>query len=156
MKTIPFSLLALGAVTLASCGGAASSSERNVVSRTPTQQTQDAAILQRIGIVLPASATVEYSSSERGMDDNARVVLLMPAADWATMQAKPPLNSVPPERYNSDEAMSLGPSDGDWRPADQPGIQGTQVSLPNARYLNVGVAPATEGRVRVYLFWFET
>ncbi|WP_260600127.1 hypothetical protein [Sphingomonas endolithica] len=126
---------------------------------TPTsiKQGQDAApILARIGLKAPPSAIVEYVRQERGMDDNARLILLMPAGEWAAMQATPPLDAVAPDRYTANEATLLGASEGAWHPSDEPAIKGAQFNLPAATYLNVGVAPANEGRVRVYLSWFET
>jgi hypothetical protein len=139
------------------CGQASPNSERNAMSRTASQKSQDhAALLQRLGLEIPSSATIEFAQYQRGMDDNARLILLMPAADWAAMQAEPPFDAVRPERYTAEGAVRLGPSEGAWHPADEAEIRGAQIPMDHAKYMNVGVAPAEGGRVRVYLFWFET
>lgn len=146
----------LGLLALASCGRADPPSDVRDVARSSTRRQDAVALLRRIGLTVPASATVEYSRVERGLDDSARIVLLMTAADWARMRSSPPLDAVPPERYDADGAMALGASDEGCRPGEQPGIVGAQVRLPDAEILDFGVAPVEGGRVRVFLFWFET
>lgn len=101
-------------------------------------------------------ATVELYDYTPGLDDAAKVVLVMADADWAAMRNSPPLKDVPPGRWSSTDALLLPENRGAWRPGDDPAVLATQVQLPNAESLTIGHAPAGSGRTRIWLFWHQT
>jgi hypothetical protein len=52
-------------------------------------------------------------------------------------------------------AGRLGRDKGEWNPHSTPGLRTTQVALPNASFMNVGVAEAN-GVVTVFIMRHET
>lgn len=122
----------------------------------PSLEARGTEIMGRIGLTTPKSATLEYAEYQPGQDETARVILVMPAADWVTMQAAPPLNRVAPRLYNKDEIFRLGINNGAWHPGDEPSIVAAQVKLnEKLEFVNVGVAQAGSGFLRIYLFWLH-
>lgn len=145
----------VAAIVVASCGQAAPHTQRNAVNDlSPKQRAQ--AILTRIGLTASAATRVEFAEYSVGMDDSARLTMVMPQADWAAIQAAPPLNAAPPGSYTAEEAMRLGEDAGDWRPQADKGVVATQLRLKSGEFLNIGTSQAAAGQVRVYLFWFQT
>lgn len=147
-------LAAVAVLAVGACGQAISDIGRRVVSEATPNPVAEG-IFKHIGVTPPPSATIEYAEFQNGLDDNGRIIMVMPAADWAAMQAAPPLNTVAPDAYAKD-AAELGSSSGKWRPDDEPSLVGAQVRVNEGfESLNIGVADAGAGRVRVYLFWFQ-
>ena len=157
MARTRLSLLAtFGLIALASCAQAVPDGRISAVTKASLQEEADT-IFKRVGLTPPPSAVVEYAEYQHGMDDSARLVMMMPTADWKAMQASPPLNSVAPDLYLREEAASLGANKEGWRPRDDPSVVATQVLLNGGlEGLNVGVGSAGTGRVRVYLYWIQT
>lgn len=149
-------LAILGVIMLASCAQAVPDGRVSAVTKASLKEQADT-IFKRVGLTPPRSAVVEFAEYQHGMDDNARLVMVMPAADWAAMQASPPLNGVAPHSYTREEAVRLGASRGGWRPRDDPSVVAKQVLLNGGlEGLNVGVGSAGTDRVRVYLYWIQT
>lgn len=144
----------LGGVLLMSCGPTAAEGGRITV-KSAREKPDAASFLRMIGLPVPP-AIVEFYRYAPGMDDSARVILVMSQSDWDRMQRTPPLNTIPSGRWNSFDAMLLPDNEGNWRPRNDKAITATQTHLANREALNIGYSPAGPGRVRVYLFWFET
>lgn len=142
------------ALTLQSCGQVLPESRTIVSEASPDQIAAD--VFKRVGLTPPPSARIEFAEYQNGLDDNARVIMVMPAADWVTMQATPPLNAVRPEAYAREGLHRLGTSDAKWRAREDPSVVVAQMKVNGSEYLNVGIGDASGGRVRVYLFWFQT
>jgi hypothetical protein len=147
---LPFSLL------LAASGcSAAPSQDRSTMATTGADKT---AILKRIGLTPPPSAQIEYVDYTNGMDDAARLLLVMPQADWTAFLADI-VHKVPrsPE-FAEDLNFALGPGREGWHPEAAKGLKTGQVAwgVNESENLNIGVAPAGDGKVRVFLFWHQT
>lgn len=143
-------------MVLQACAQAVPDRQPGALTQASLKEQADT-IFKRIGLTPPPSAVVEYAEYQHGMDDSARLVMVMPTADWTAMQASPPLNSVAPDLYLREEAASLGASREGWRPGDDPSVVATQVLLNGGlEGLNVGVGSAGTDRVRVYLYWIQT
>lgn len=143
---------------LLACGDADNSSDRTMPTMSqPSGPAADAnQIARRIGIALPPAAKVEYASTTAGHDDSARLILVMPEADWTAMKAAPPFAGIDPATFVSAQTFHLGDDEGVWNPRSVPGLIAAQTYLKGqAESLNVGVAPPQGGQVRVYLFWYQ-
>lgn len=114
-----------------------------------------AALLKHIGLPIPP-ATVELYEYDEGMDDTARVVMVMSAADWAAMRNAPPLNTIENRQWDRSQAELLPSDRGNWRPSKDTALIAAYTWLPKAEFVKVGFSPAGAGRVRVYLVWGQT
>ena len=116
-----------------------------------------AAVLKRMGLVLPASAHVELAEQIRGMDDSARLVAVMPEADWTSLRATITREAPHGLVFSADENATFGPAEDGWHASDTPGLTTAETTWANgSEGLTIGFAPAAPGRVRVFLFWFQT
>lgn len=154
-------LLPLSAsLLLLACGGAGNSTERtetmNADSSQPSQADQVARITAAMALALPASAHVDYAEYIEGHDDAARLLVTMPQADWDAMKAGEPFSGIDPRAWSTDNVVHLGPDAGAWRPEEAQGVEAAQTHIAGGRQvLNVGVAPPADGKVQVYLHWFQ-
>jgi hypothetical protein len=114
-----------------------------------------AAVARKIGLDFPASAVIEFADYMEGPDDNARLVVALPAADWAALASKPPFAGAD---FSADHNHHLAPDDarGAWQPEKILGLQTAQVPFRDGREsLNIGVQKQADGPVRLYLFWYQ-
>lgn len=147
---LPFLLL------LAASGcGAAPSQDRSTMATTGADQT---AILKRIGLTPPPSAQIEYADYTNGMDDAARLLLVMPQGDWTAFLAGIVRRAPRAPEFGEDLNFALGPDKQGWNPNAARGLKTGQVAwgVNESEGLNIGVAPAGDGKVRVFLFWHQT
>ncbi len=123
-----------------------------------TTGADQTAILQRIDLTLPPSAQMEYADYMAGMDDAARVLLVMPQADWTTFLAGIVRRSPRPPEFTEEFNFALGPGKQGWNPESAKGLKTGQVAwgVNESEGLNIGVAPAADGTVRVFIFWHQT
>lgn len=120
------------------------------------QMTDAAALLKHLGMPMPP-AMIELYQYLPGRDDSARLIMVMPDADWAKFSNLPPLASISAEdRYDHSQAGLLSSDDGAWRPNADPAIAAAQTWLGHGEFLVVGYSPAGAGRTRVYLLWGQT
>lgn len=117
-----------------------------------------AIIVKRIGLSLPPSGKIEYARYQPGMDDAAWLLVRMSEVDWKVF-----LDGIvrwaPHAPEFSEEANALmGPRDGNWDTEAAKGLKTGQVAwgVNDSEGLNIGFAPAGDGRVRVFLFWHQT
>jgi hypothetical protein len=145
---------------LVACNGDGRASERTdtmTAQSSPHSQAQVAERIARLaGFDLPASAKVVFADYTQGHDDSARLLIDLPEADWLAMKAKPPLAAIDQRAWSPDNVFHLGPAEGPWQPGQAAGLEVAQTPVAEGRQsLNVGVAPAQGGKVRVYLHWFQ-
>lgn len=114
------------------------------------------AVAALMGLTLPPGATVEYKRVDNGMDQSARLVLLVPEAEWRAWRDRvvPPGGGLP--RFSADGVVNLGSDDGGWAPSAARELTAVQRRWRGSEALNIGQAPAGGGRVRVWLYWFQT
>lgn len=117
---------------------------------------QVAALFKHMGMRLPPSAAIELYERDEGLDDMARVILVVTQRQWEEMRAEPPLNSQPARAWRRLFADLLPPDYGRWQPERDSNIVAAQIHLANAEFVNIGYSPAGPGRVRVYLAWSQT
>ncbi len=135
------------AALLSGCGTA--------VPDEPLAKRANAAV-EAIGLAIPPGAGIAFADEMHGIDDAARLILVLPAAEWRRLdrriaQAEP---DAPP--LSAEDRHLLGPDEGGWAPGRQPGLVAHQLRWrQGTEVLNVGVAPAGAGRVRVFLFWHQ-
>lgn len=130
-------------------------------ARAPALRDAEAArILREIGLPRPASARVTYAEYMSGIDAAGRLALVMSAADWDRWRMRIARGSPRALLFsrNAEETFMLAPDDDPgWRPQDAAGLRVASTNWADeTQGLNVGVAPAGAGRVRVFLFWHET
>lgn len=135
------------------CSGAGARTETEKMSGTAAQAPKIAA---QMGITIPADATVDYAEPIEGRDSAARLVLVLPEAAWASWRGQlvPTGPDQPP--FTALENYELGADQGGWTPSKAPGLTTTQVHWRGSESLNIGQSPTGDGRVRVFLFWFQT
>lgn len=115
------------------------------------------AVAKRIGLTLPPSARVEHAEPMRGMDDAARLSLVMSSADWQGFSAQIAKQSSHELTFSEDDNFLLGTQADGWKPGEATGLKTGQVLWANGTEgLNVGVAPEGSDMVRVFLFWHQT
>lgn len=153
MKMALPALIAAAAIPMTGC---AASPPQEKTQVTDTRQAEGATILKRIGLDLPATATVDYAEQISGRDDAARLSASMSASDWKSLKARLPASAADPQAFSPDANFHLGPDEGAWQPSRATGL--TTVQLPwrdGAESLNLGFAPADGEQVRVFLFWHQ-
>ncbi len=138
-------LLAGGAI-LAGRGGEAGH-EGDVAGRA-------AAYAERIGLRLPAGTRAGFAYWWTGLDDAARIALVMPDAGWAAFRA-----GLPRGRFGAEGNHRFEPDEAGWAPGRAAGLTSAQFPWHGPRggteALNVGVAPAGPGERRVFVFWHQ-
>ena len=93
-----------------------------------------------------------------GMDDAARVLLVMSQADWVAFLDGIVRRSPRPPEFADDLNFALYPEKQGWNPGSVKGLTTGQVAwgVNQSEGLNIGFAPADGGRVQVFLFWHQT
>jgi len=148
--TLPAMLALLAAAcSNATDGNATPLSTNNEVSMQDAQS-----VASQIGVTFPAGATVEHAGQIEGRDNAAQAILLMPKADWAAWRATLVPGNAPP--FSTDANFHLGPDEGSWTPGKTPDLTTVQVPWREGNEsLNIGYAPTSDGKVRVFLFWHQ-
>ena len=113
------------------------------VSRTELQQ--------QLGFTVPEEARIVWRDQQQGIDSMIRVKLEMSRSTFNALAQEIPLL----EQDLRPGAGRLGRDKGDWNPHSVPGIRSTQLSLPDARFMNVGVAEMNDV-VTVFIMCHET
>jgi hypothetical protein len=141
-------LAPLLAILMAGCEGTGGGETLEMRSRSSQQAA---------GLTLPASAKVVFAHQMHGMDDAAQIIAVMPVADWHALERRIEATVPGIEPPTREGAADLGSDQGDWQPGKQPELTARQLLWRNGvEALNVGVAPAGQGMVRVFIFWFQT
>jgi hypothetical protein len=116
-------------------------------SASAMTDTVDRAELQeQLGFALPETARIVWRESQQGMDTMLRVKLEMTRSTFDKLAASMPIV----EQDLRPGAGRLGRDKGEWNPHSTPGIRSTQLSLPDANFMNVGVAEAN-GLITVFI-----
>lgn len=120
-------------------------------------QEDGVAALQRIGLELPRSARVKRAEAEYGQDDALRLIVEMPAADWAAFE--PTLHAsdgnAPTFRRENNYELESGASS-PWVPKDAAGLKTAQLPWRGGKQiLNLGVMPVSANKVRLFVFWYQ-
>ena len=149
-------LAALALAALAGCGSANMSVDKEDRMNDAASSAQAESVAKAMGFALPSSAQVEFVDYQRGMDDNAHLILLLPAGEWARLKAASPFDTISEQAYSRANLFHLGEDEGRWTPSTDPTVVAAQAPLKNGRALNVGVSRVGADQVRVYLFWFQT
>lgn len=118
--------------------------------------TDPHSIAGQIGLTIPADATVEYAERIDGRDSAARLVLIVPAASWTRWRDTLVPAAVDQPPFTAAENYELGSDEGLWTPSKAAGLTTVQRRWRGSELLNIGQSPQSDGRVRVYLFWFQT
>jgi hypothetical protein len=142
---------------LAACGDTNTGQERpdRMSENASTAQLSGVAIAEKIGLRFPANATIEFADYMEGPDDNARLVVTLPATDWETLSAKPPFVGA---AYSADNNHHMAPDDarGPWAPEKAANLETAQVPYRDGREaLNIGLSRQANGNVRLFLFWYQ-
>ncbi|MGH6615302.1 hypothetical protein [Sphingomonas sp.] len=119
-------------------------------------QSNATAILQRIGLELPPTARIEFAEQQAGQDDSARLVAVMPVGDWKALLARLPIAKTDQSPFEAEANFHLGTDRGQWTPDKTKGLE--TVQLPwhgGVESLNLGIAPASRGEVRLYIYWYQ-
>lgn len=111
-----------------------------------------AAYVGRIGLHLPAGTRAEFAAWMTGLDDAARLILIMSEANWAVLRS-----GLPPASFEVENGPRLGPDEGGSMPGSAPGLLSAQFHpwRDRAEALNIGFAPAAAGEVRVFVLWHQ-
>lgn len=143
-------------MVLASAGcSAAAPKERSTMNASSTDR---AAMLKRIGLTLPSSGKIEYARYLPGMDDAAWLSLTMTEVEWTTFLDGIIRKAPRPPEFSEEANPLLGPPEEGWHPESAKGLKTGQVAwgVNQSEALNIGVTPAADGRVRVFIFWHQT
>lgn len=158
MHILTLLLAAAFMMLLTACNDAPPRSERpdDMTAQTDTAAlaSKGPALARKIGLAFPATATYLFAAYEPGQDDNIRLVVDLPAADWATLSAKPPYAGAD---FAADNNHHLAPDDasGPWQPEKSAGLKTAQVPVRDGREsLNTGIVQQPD-RVRLYIFWYQ-
>ena len=144
------SLVATGvalACAMPSCVDRVPDEGASKVNDQTNKATAERVQLQReLGFAVPEGARVLWIERENGIDSIIRVKLEMSKLDFDTMAASVPivdgdLRSGPGR---------LGRDKGEWNPRTTVGLRSTQLALPDASFMNVGVAE-TAGVLTVFV-----
>lgn len=113
------------------------------------------AYAKRIGLRLPLGAQAEFADWMTGLDDAARLILLMPEAAWPAFRADlPGLSAARP--FEAETNYVLGMDEGRWAPGRAAGLLSVQLPWRGGlEVMNLGIAPAHQGWVRVFVFWHQ-
>lgn len=142
------------AVNLTACS--AMPPEKEAIVATSKERVDEAAIVKRVGLDLPADATIEFSERIDGRDEAARLIVVMSDGDWQALisDLAPSGSDQPP--FSSDANFHLGPDEGGWEPSLAKGLKTMQIPWKNGREaLNLGVESTQAGHVRLFVFWHE-
>ena len=105
----------------------------------------------RIGLPLPAGTRVVFAEWTTGLDDSTHLGLVMPEAGWASLRA-----GMPVLTFETENNVHLGRDRDAWRPQSTPGLTTAQVRWRDrAESMNIGVAPLSPGKVRVFVLWHQ-
>lgn len=150
--TARVTVLALALTAANSCGGAGARTGSDMTDTV----TDAGKLATQAGVTIPPDATVEYAQAIAGRDSAARMVLVLPEASWRVWRGQlvPDKPDQPP--FTAAENYELGPDDGRWTPSKAPGLTTVQVRWRGSEALNIGQSPLGDGRVRVFIFWFQT
>lgn len=145
---------AMLALFAAACSNAADGNATPLPSNNEVSMQDAQTVARQIGVTFPAGAQVEYTGRIEGRDNAAQVILRMPEADWTAWRAALVPSDAPP--FSADANFHLGPDEGSWAPAKAAGLTTVQVPWRGGNEsLNIGHAPAGDGKVRVFLFWHQ-
>lgn len=142
------------ALFAAGCSNVDSGNAAPILSNSEVSMQDAESVAKQIGVTFPAGASMEYSEEIEGRDNAVRVTLLMSKADWTAWRATLVPGDAPP--FSADANFHLGPDEGGWAPGKAPGL--TTVQLPwrkGNESLNLGYAPTSDDKVRVFLFWHQ-
>lgn len=132
-------------------GGAGLWATRDGADKADAPTARARVYAARIGLPLPEGTRVVFAEWATGLDDSARLGLVMSEAGWASLRGQLPALAFEPENN-----FHLGRDRGGWRPQNAPGLTTAQVRWRDrAEYLNVGIAPLSSGEVRVFVFWHQ-
>ncbi len=110
-------------------------------------------IMGKIGLSFPPGTKIEYAEYMAGQDDAARLVVILPEAQWQAMVEHPPFDKA---IFSPDNKSHLDSDNSGWTPSKEPSISVAQIPWANGRQsLNIGVAEARAGTVKVYIFWYQ-
>ncbi len=143
---------AAAALALYGCGAASSQPCPN----SPAKPAPLAPLAQRIGLIIPATATPIHTATSQGMDDSIEIALDMSDADWrmfwTAVQAKTP---SPLRPFSAEQNHNLGPDSCGWTPGKTKGLETVQIAWRGGtEALNIGAAPTASGK-RVFVFWHQ-
>lgn len=103
---------------------------------------------REVGVKFPPAARLVGVHRERGLDDLVAVKVEMAASEWPAFLAGTP---VDPKSFRAGERGLLGPDEGFWDPHKARNLRTAEVSLPDARALNIGFDDSRPGIVVVYV-----
>lgn len=134
-------------VAACSLSGRTDETHKNESASAMTDHVADRAELQaQLGFALPETARVVWREHQQGMDAMIRVKLEMTRSAFEQLAASVPIV----EQDLRPGAGRLGRDKGEWNPHSTPSIRSTQLALPDANFMNVGVAEAN-GLVTVFI-----
>lgn len=114
------------------------------------------AIAAPIGLDLPPGAQIDHAERISGQDDAVRLVVRLPEAAWRTLVERLASKAGEAPVFSADQNFHLGPPGEGWRPGDAMGLKTAQLPWAGgAEALNLGLAPAGRGEVRLFVFWHQ-
>jgi hypothetical protein len=110
-------------------------------------------IEQTTGIRFPEGAALLQLARASDSDLLIRAKLAMTPAQWTAFLAT---LTLPADAFEEEKRYLLGTNDGWWNPKDPTSLPTAQLTLPDAKVLNVGVDRTDPQRLQVYFVWHGT
>ncbi len=141
-------------LTFPGCGMSPAQERTQVATNGET--VASSAILKRIGLSLPSSARVEYAEQMPGRDDAARLIMVLDEADWKIVQSRLVDKGSDQPIFSEDDNFHLGSDEDGWKPGEAAALKTAQLPWADGvESLNLGIARAEAGQVRLFVFWHQ-
>jgi hypothetical protein len=156
-KAVAFLVAPLLLGGLCGCTTPPQEDEEQAMTSDEEQAAVAGAVARRMGLALPPGADVRHAAELPGMDDAAQLLLLLSREEWETMIGPTPIAALAPTAYAESRVYHLGLDErGEWRSPPGEALKVAQLHWNEGREaLNIGLADAPDGRLRVYLFWHQ-
>lgn len=131
-------------------------SEADGVSNAQSRTADAHEVAKSMGIAIPPTAVVEYVEQMHGMDYAARLILSMPEKTWEQWRADIPPAGSAKMVFSTENNDNLDFDVGNWGPKKTDNLTSATVRWRNSQSLTIGQMPIGGGRVRIYIWYFET
>ncbi len=105
------------------------------------------------GLKFPQDTTLIYYEREMESDALIRAKLSFTPSQWETFSKQLPID---PDTFDDEQRYLLGANYKEWNPQDTKQLPTSQVLLPDAQVLDVGVDRTDLEHFVVFLVWHRT